>query len=336
MSQRKPSDTAAGTGGADGGGDPQRSRPPHGLRLAQLLTITDETDEHGRLLLEDSAPERSIGKAVRAGVAMDTARCPYRDTPSRLGGRMNTSAYEALRRDTAEILNGLAWLGEQYRAREPAQAGTVQGLTDLSKLGITIPLMLFHRGRDPLRRHGELPSYVAAIFKASRGMFSAAFDMLAKAGPEATTAAEVMRFAEDHGHFSREQTGTVCAAPTRLIERTVGVMLTGQGADPAASRLGELVAFEPLWNFFRVEKAFNQNLSRYGYVLEQLLATGRKVTDPDLFDAPVRVGGGTGSFGDFTDAFLQYANQAQALLNRALERSENAPRLTFQDAVNAL
>lgn len=327
---------AAGAGATDPGSEPLRRRPPHGLRMEQLLTVTDETDEHGRLLLEDSAPPRAIRRAVRTGVAMDTSSCPYKDTPSRHGGRMNTSAYEDLRRNTAEILNGLAWLGEQYRQREPAQRATVQGLTDLSKLGITIPLLLFHRGRDPVRRHGELPAYVAAIFKASRGMFSAAFDMVATVGPQATTAAEVVGFAEERGHFRREQTGTVCAAPTRLIERTVTVMLAGHGADATASRLGELVAFEPLWNFFRVEKAFNQNLSRYGSVVEQLLATGRTVTDPDLFEAAVRIGGGTGTFGDFTDAFLDYANQAQALLNRALERAENAPRMTFQDVLRAL
>jgi len=328
---------SSGSGGADtpaAGGEPSR-RPP-GLRLEQLLTITDETDEHGRLLLEDSAPERAIRRAVRAGIAMEATACPYRDTPSRHGGQMNTSAYEALRRDTAEILDGLAWLGEQYRAVLPGERSTVQGLSDLSKLGITIPLVLFHRGRHPVRRHGELPSYVAAIFKASRGMFSAAFDMVAKVGPGPTTAAEVVAFAEEHGHLRRAQTATVCAAPTRLIQRTVSVMLTGEGAQPASSRLGELVAFEPLWNAFRVERAFNQNLSRYGYVLDQLTAAGRRTDDPALFDETIRVAGGMGNFGDFTAAFLRYANQAQAMLNRALERAENAPPMTFTDVLRAL
>lgn len=326
----------AGGPAPEAGNGRQPSRRPTGLRLSQLLTVEDETDEDGRLLLEDSAPEKAIRKAVRRGAAMDTASCPYRDTPSRHGGRMNTSAYEALRRDTAEIFNGLAWLGEQYRAHEPSQRATVQGLADLSKLGITLPLVLFHRGRDPVRRHGELPSYVASIFKASRGMFSAAFDMVNAVGPQPTTAADVVAFAEAGGHLRRDQTGTVCAAPTRLIERTIAVMLTGEGADPTSSQLGELVAFEPLWNFFRVEKAFNHNLSRYGYVLDRLLATGRSVTDADLFEATVRVGRGTARFGDFTDAFLDYANQAQAMLNRAIERAENAPRVTFSDVLGAL
>ncbi|HVM14098.1 MAG TPA: hypothetical protein VM287_07190 [Egibacteraceae bacterium] len=311
-------------------------RRPVGLRLSELLTVEDETDEEGRLLLEDSAPERAIRKAVRAGIAMETATCPYRDTPSRHGGRMNISAYEALRRDTAEVLAGLAWLGARYYEREPAARSTARGLTDLSKLGITLPLILFRRGSDPVARHGRLPSHVAAIFKASRGMFSAAFDMQAKVGPEQTTAHDVVRFAESESHFKRPATGTVCAAPTRLIERTVAVMLTATGADAEASRLGDLVAFDTLWNFFRVEKAFNQNLNQYGRVLEQVLAGGRSVEDRDLFDVPVRIGHDAGRFGDVTDAFLRYANQAQALLNRAVGRAENAPPLTFHDILRAL
>lgn len=328
MSERAGAAGQAGTGSA--------SRRPGGLPLSALLTVSDETDEHGRLLLEDSAPERAVRKVARGGVAMETARCPYKDTPSRLGRPMNTSAYEALRRDTGEILDGLAWLGRCYHEREPAARGTVRGLTDLSKLGITVPLVLFHRARDPVRPHGELPSYVAAIFKACRGMFSAAFDMQARQGPGETTAAEVVAYAEAHGHLARPQTGTVCAAPTRLIERTVAVMLTTGGADPDRSRLGAMVDFEPLWRFFRVEKAFNANLGRYGYVLDELVAAGRRTDDPDLFDASIHVAGEQGRFGDFTDAFLRYANQAQALLNRALERAENAPPLTFGDVLRAL
>lgn len=324
---------AAGEPAAEQG--PQARRPT-GLRLSELLTITDETDEDGRLLLEDSAPERAIRKAVRAGTPMETVSCPYRDTPSRHGGRMNISAYEALRRDTSAVLRGLAWLGSRYYEQEPAARGTVRGLTELSKLGITLPLIVFRRGRDPVARHGELPSYAGAIFKASRGMFSAAFDMQAKVGPGETTAQEVVRFAEAEGHFTRPATGTVCAAPTKLIERTVAVMLSATGADPEASELDDLVDFEALWNFFRVEKAFNENLSRYGYVLDQLQARGKSVDDRDLFDATFRIGGKAGQFGEFTDAFLRYANQAQALLNRAVGRAENAPPLTFQDIVRAL
>ena len=73
-----------------------------GLRLAQLLTLSDQTDETGRLLLEDSAPPPAIRRAERAGISMETVTCAYPDTPSRVGGRMNASAYDALRRDTAD------------------------------------------------------------------------------------------------------------------------------------------------------------------------------------------------------------------------------------------
>lgn len=312
------------------------ARQPPGLPLATLLTVSDETDEHGRLLLEDAAPPTAIRKAVRAGVAMETERCPFRDTPSRLGGRMNTSAYEALRRDTAAVLDGLAWLAARCYEREPDARGTVQGLADVSKLGITLPLAAFHRSDEPVRRHGALPSYAGSIFKACRGMFSAAFALRRDVGPGATTAADVVAYADAHGHLARPGGDTVCAAPTRLIERTIAVMLTTEGARPERSGLGEVVDFEALWNVFRVEQAFNANLARYGAVLDELTRAGHRTEDPDLFEVPVRAAGQEGTFGDFTDAFLRYANNAQALMNRALGRAENAPPLTFGDVLRAL
>lgn len=317
--------------------DPQRSRAG-GLPLSRLLSVDDETDEHGRLLLEDSAPKRAIKQTARAGIPMQTKACPYRDTPSRHGGDMNISAYEALRRDTTEVLNGLAWLHRQYVEQEPGTRGTVQALTDISKLGVTLPLVMFHRARDPVSPYGQLASFIAAIFKACRGMYFSGFDLRADGdNPRAEVSApEVVAFADDSGHFKRPQTGTVCAAPTRLIERTVAVVLTGTGADPQASSLGKHLTFDMLWDFFRLERAFNDNLSRYGYVLEQLWQRGKTTDSSDLFDQTITVSGNRGRFGDFTEAFLDYANNAQALLNRTLGRAENAPPLTFQDIVRAL
>lgn len=314
---------------------------PRGLRLADLLVVGgDQTDEHGRLLLEDSAPQGAVRRAVRAGTPMETVACPYRDTPSRHGGQMNASAYEALRRDTAEIFSGFAWLARNCFDREPTGQKSLQGLAAVSKLGVTLPLVLFHRAREPFPPHGALPSFVASVFKASRGVYFTAFDMVSTADdePREISAAEVVRIADREGHLQREQTGTVCAAPTRLIERTIEVILTGRagGTDPSASRLAEVVEFRQLWEFYRIEKAFNRSLRQYGFVLEQLLEGGMRLDAKELFDCPVRVGGGTGSFGEFTEAFLRYATTAQNLLNRVLGRAENAPPVTFQDAVAAL
>lgn len=321
------------------GGQEQAPAGPRGLRLADLLSVGgDQTDEHGRLLLEDSAPKGAIRRAVRAGVPMETAACPYRDTPSRHGEPMNASAYEALRRDTTEIFSGFAWLARGFFDRDPPTRGTVQGLAGVSKLGISLPLVLFYRARDPFPPHGALPSFAASIFKASRGVYFTAFDMAGRAGgePVETTAAEVVRVADREGHLQREQTATVCAAPTRLIERTLEVILSGDRAEPRASRLAEIVDFQMLWDFYRIETAFNQSLRQYGFVLEQLMAGGMRPDSKDLFDCPVRVGDGSGSFGDFTETFLGYATTAQTLLNRVLGRAENAPAVTFSDVLQAL
>ncbi len=212
------------------------TRLPRGLRLRDMLTVTDQTDENGRLLLEDSAPKRARKRAQGAGVAMKTVKCPYHDTPSRLGGDMNASAYEALRRDMGQVLDGFAWLAERYLEVERGQPrASVQVLLDTSNLAITLPLLLFHRNPDGVPAHGALPSYVASLFKAGRGLFSVAFDLRNTRGPgPAFTVADVVSCAEEKGHFARPESGRVCAVPTRLIERTIDAILTGR---PARSRL---------------------------------------------------------------------------------------------------
>lgn len=180
-------------GAAERSGGPR----PHGLRLADLLTVGGESDESGRLLLEDSAPVTARRRARRAGIEMDTVTYAHRDSPSRTGGRMNRSAYEALRRDTAAIFDGFAWLRARTLRTGAVEEGTVALLTTLSKLGITLPLVAFHRVRDPVPRHGALPTFAASIFKAGRGLYSATVDMAGRQGAGARpTAAEVLAFAE--------------------------------------------------------------------------------------------------------------------------------------------
>jgi hypothetical protein len=308
-----------------------------GMRIADLLTLRDHTDENGRLLLEDSAPKQAMKRARRDGVPMKSTRCPYEDSPSRLGGDMNASAYDALRRDTAGVLDGFAWLGRHYFGVEPANRGTTQGLTDVSSLGLSLPLVLFRRGTDPMPAQAVLPSYIASLFKASRGVFSASVDLLNQAGHAPTTGAEVAAFAEREGHFVRQHTGRVCAAPTRLIERSIDVVLTATGADASRSGLADLLPFGLLWEFWNVEQSFNRGFDRYGQVLRNLLEASGGVTDPEaLFATTVVDRGVQHSFGAFTEAFLEFANAAQAELNRLLGRAQNASPLRFEDLVRIL
>lgn len=320
---------------------------PPGLRLSELLTLSDETDEAGRLLLEDSAPPAALKAAERSGVAMETAVYHATDTPSRAGGLMNVSAYDALRHDTAAILQGFAWLSAAYLKRDPTRRGTVQALLDVSNMGVTLPLVIFRRARSPVAPHGALPAYIASIFKASRGVFSAAVNMLNRmGGGTAVTAPEVVAFAEEHGHLRRPATGRVCAAPARLIERTIGAILAGDPDDARRSGLGGYVDYDQLWRFYELEESFAQTLSRYRFVLDRLLAhqgggTGNPGKDLQRYfkrTAPlmVREGGRTGTFGQFTEALIVHANSVQAGLNRALGRTENARPFTFDDLVRTL
>jgi len=292
------------------------------MALADLLVITDQTDVNGRLLLEDAAPKRARRKAFKAGIPMSLVSCSYADTPSRMGARMNLPAYEALRHDTAGVLDGFAWLATSYRRRTSTPPSTVLSLFDTSYLGLTVPLLLFFRTVDPIAAHGRMPTYVASLFKASRGVFSAAVDMMNHLGPAAVIGAtDVVRFADAAGHLMRVDTQRACAAPTRLIERTLAVALTGQGADPAASGLGELVDFAVLWDFYRLQDGFSQAMSVYRHRYGQQLAFG---SDPT-----------TGPFGQATAALVQQANATQRDLNRVLGRDDPGPPLDL-DGVLAL
>lgn len=298
---------------------------PHapGLSLGQLLTVGDQTDASGRLLLEDSAPEKARLRATRAGIAMETVDCHYPDLASRQMGVMNVSAYEALRQDTAEVLDGFAWLTANYLRLHPTRRATVQALFDTSQLGISLPLVLFHQAVDPVPAYRRLPTYVASIFKASRGVFSAAVDLRNSCGaPFArTTAAEVVRFADERGHFKRAETGRVCAAPTRLIERALDALIGGQGADPTRSALEGLVDFAILWELCRLQENLGQALSTYRALLDQVTARLGGAASPNaLFGAMVAEGGRMRPLGEVTEALAARATAIQGEMNSLLGR----------------
>lgn len=306
---------------------------PRPLRLAELLILSDQTDENGRLLLEDSASGGAQKRARRSGVAMVDRTCDYADSPSRGGGRMNVSAYEALRHDGGAVLDGFAWLAEFRATSAPAtDRASLAGLVDVANLGSTLPQVLFHRRPMAVAAHGALPSFIASVFKASRGLFSGAVAM-ANDSPEpnrVVTAAEVMGYAEGHGQFRRRQTGRVCAAPSRLIERTIDAVLTGTGADSSRSRLGAHVDPGQLWEFFSLHDSLSQSMSTYRFVLDGLSQAHPGAAPDDLFALSVEVGGRRGSFGDLSAALAHTATLTQARMNAVLGRPGDAAPVTVE------
>lgn len=250
---------------------------------------------------------------------------------------MNVAAYEALRQDTAEILDGFSWFTTNYLALFPQRKATPRALYDTSHLGLTLPLILFYRGVDPVPPYRKLPPYVASIFKASRGLFSAALDLLNRRGPYGTTldAAEVVHFAEAEGHFARQETGRVCAAPTRLIERSIGVLLTGEGANAEKSALVDLVDFPRLLEFYSIEDAFGEALSRYRFMMANLMKTAPRARPRDLYSYRVPEAGGQ-TFGDLSDSLVGHANTLQSELNRLLARADTAPALTIDNVLQLI
>jgi hypothetical protein len=307
------------------------------VSLTTILTVSDETDETGRLLLEDSAPERAVRLARRRGVEMRFAPCPYEDTPSRLGRPMNTAAYEALRADLGDVLDGFAWLAERTMAQGTSQPGTPGALYEVSYLGISLPTLLLHRAADPYPPHGALPTIVASTFKASRGLFSLAVSLLNDGRTtRRVDAVEAVGYADRKGNLVRPRPSRACAAPTRMIERTIAAILGQEGVRKGgtASRLEALVSFPVLWELMRVQDELSQALSTYSSVLDHLRRTSPGRRTEELFD--LRVPGTSGSFGQLTDALVQHANDVQRRLNRLLGRSADTAPLGVRQVLALL
>jgi hypothetical protein len=274
---------------------------------------------------------------------MRSQPCSFQDTPSRVGGPMNVSAFEALRTHTTELLDGFAWLTQQRLSADPSGAATVRLLYEVSYLGLTLPVVLFHRSSDPFAPHGRLPAVVASLFKASRGLFSVAVDLRNQVTPssegldarlhERLEPAAVVRFADQHDHLVRRQPRRVCAAPTRLIERTISVILTGEGANPAASRLPAWTDFETLWRGYRVQDELSEALSTYRFVMDQF---ARSAPGPPDRWFPLPVPGSRGTFGQLTEAMLAHANSSQRQLNRLLGREDHPTPLGFPELLSLL
>jgi hypothetical protein len=245
---------------------------------------------------------------------------------------MNVSAYEALRHDIAEVLNGFAWLADLHSAASPATGrGSLQSLIDVANLGSTLPLVLFHRVHDQVPAQGALAAYIASIFKASRGLFSGAIAMLNDDREPSTsvTTDEVVAYAEEHGHLRRSETQRVCAAPSRLIGRTVEAILTGGGAESSRSGLGDHLEGVALWRFFSLHDSFSQALSNYRFVLANLTREHPGASPDDLLGVVVTMAGRTGTFGDLTEALAHHGSQAQSAMNEVLGRSGEVPPLTL-------
>lgn len=268
---------------------------------------------------------------------MTEAPCDYADSPSRLGGRMNVSAYDALRHDVAEILDGFSWLAD-LRAQAVASPGraSLQGLIDVANLGSTLPLVLFHRTDRQIPAHGALPTFIASIFKASRGLFSGAVAMLNDGwGAAPVTTDEVLAYAEGHGQFRRSETERVCAAPTRLIARTVEAILSGRGTEANRSRLGEHLDPSDLWAYFSLHDSLSQAMSVYRNVLDDVSRDHPGAGPEQLFGVMVDVAGRKGTFGDFTDAMVHTATVTQSRMNEVLGRAD-APPLTVAGLLQIL
>jgi hypothetical protein len=160
------------------------------------------------------------------------------------------------------------------------------------------------------------------------------------------TAAEVLQYAEENRQLVGPSTGRVCAAPTRLIERTLDAILTGHGADADRSGLAELVDFSMLWEVYKLQDALGKAISTYRAVYEGVTAPFGPAADPNrIFSAKIPTGfasGGAGgpaegeTFGRFTEQLLVLVNDIQGQINAVLGRAGNARPVGLQEVFELL
>jgi hypothetical protein len=90
---------------------------------------------------------------------------------------MNMSALLQMTDHWPEVLVGLSFLRDVLVPRRPVGEVTLLDFWRIAKAGALVPSFLIYRGKDPLG-DGQIPGFVAAMYKASLGLFDTAQTMV--------------------------------------------------------------------------------------------------------------------------------------------------------------
>ena len=180
--------------------------------------------------------------AMRTRVATETRTCRYAGSRYRYDLPMNVSALNAMRAHWRPMLHGVFAVRREFVARNPRVDG-VMTLGDLHALACaqlaaaTVPLV---RAADPVA-NGDLDPTLSAMHRACDGVrMVAAYALQFLDDPRPydapITADELLRLAEERGHFLSEH--GACAGPSKMIEEFLAILIDGRSPPGDAPPLG--------------------------------------------------------------------------------------------------
>lgn len=146
-----------------------------GIHLSLLMNLEAKfRDDENRLL-----GENKVSFEYHTDVAMELVECPYTGSRHKHYKPMNVSALKQITSHWNEILNGFSCLRSFHLQQKLSTTITALDLYKLAVAGYLMPSYLFYRAKDAFA-DGELPAFVATIYKASLGLVNAAQVFLTK------------------------------------------------------------------------------------------------------------------------------------------------------------
>ncbi|MBL8194044.1 MAG: hypothetical protein JNM06_09675 [Blastocatellia bacterium] len=197
-----------------------------GIHLSLLMNLEAKfRDAENRLLGENKVPFE-----FHTDAPMELVECPYVGSRHKHFKPMNISALKQINSHWSEILNGFSCLRSFLLSQKTESKITVLDLYNLSIAGYLMPSYLFYRAKDAFT-DGELPAFVATIYKASLGLINAVQVMLTKRLVLGRYNAEMQIDAEAFYLFAETEKlfigpWEVCAGTPNQIKELLKVMLS--------------------------------------------------------------------------------------------------------------
>lgn len=214
-----------------------RMPSPEGIFFFQPLDVGNYRDEEGRPLSENKAPA-----SLKQGILMELQECPYAGKRFKHHKPMNVSALRHMYGRWPDILGAFGFLRAHYVPHKKAGEVSVLDFWKTALAASLTPSYLIFRGDHPLA-DGNIPAFVAGLYKASLGLYDTAQQMVVRgiltgeySENDSITPDAVLDFAEKTEIILGKK--EVCAGPPNLIKNAAKAIIDGA---PTTSAMANVI-----------------------------------------------------------------------------------------------
>lgn len=210
---------------------------PEGILFLEMPDVGTYHDIEGRPLSENKAPEE-----CRRGVPIELAECRYPGRRFSHAKPMNISALQQMVKNWPEVIGALNFIRNLYLPHEDGPEIPLLSFWKIARTASLVPSYLLYRGRQPFANR-DLPAFVAALYKASLGLFDTAQAMALRGTLTGEYNKDSLVNVEAIFDFAENQevligAKEVCAGPANLIREAIRAITDG-GIN--ASTLNQLI-----------------------------------------------------------------------------------------------